>query len=215
MNNDQYELLRGRRVAWAVTAAIMAVFLAVGATPAMAQDDEEESATLGGQSLESAANDATAAMWTFQLALEGRTWKDEEGPNGQPRPEGNRDMLQLRFVAPVPLGKNLKVINRFTMRNNEAADKTSGAGDAEYFALFIPFEWATGRWGIGPQVNFPAEDPKFGSSKWRYGFASAWLERVGDKVMTGILVQQIWGKTDPNDTDRQVAQPIAIQPVFN
>ena len=162
---------------------------------------------LGGQSLESAANDATASMWTFQLSLEGRTWKDEDGPNGEPRPEGNRDQLMLRFVAPVPLGKNLKVINRFTMRNNEAVDKSSGAGDAEYFALFVPFEWATGRWGIGPQVNFPAESSKFGSDKWRYGFASAWLERVGDKVMTGVLVQQIWGKTDPNDPDRQVAQP--------
>ena len=119
------------------------------------------------------------------------------GPNGEPRPEGNRDQLMLRFVAPVPLGKNLKVINRFTMRNNEAVDKSSGAGDAEYFALFIPFEWATGRWGIGPQVNFPAESSKFGSDKWRYGFASAWFERVGDKVLTGVLVQQIWGQTDP------------------
>ena len=101
------------------------------------------------------------------------------------------------------------------MRNNQAADLSSGAGDAEYFALFVPFEWSTGRWGIGPQINFPAESAKFGSEKWRYGFASAWLERVGDKVLTGVLVQQIWGKTDPNDPDRQVAQPITIQPVFN
>ena len=181
---------------------------------ALAQEDDGNDA-LGGQSLESAANDATASMWTFQLSLEGRTWLDETGPDGQPRPEGNRDQLMLRFVAPVPLGKNLKVINRFTMRNNEAADRSSGAGDAEYFALFVPFEWATGRWGIGPQVNFPAESSKFGSDKWRYGFASAWLERVGDKVLTGVLVQQIWGQTDPEDPNKQVAQPITIQPVFN
>ena len=33
--------------------------------------------------------------------------------------------------------------------------------------------------------------------------------------MTGILVQQVWGKTDPNDSDREVAQPVSIQPVFN
>jgi len=217
MNNDQYKLLKGRRVAWALTIAILAFVLAASATPAMAQESEEaeDEGAPGGQSLESAANDATASMWTFQLSLEGRTWLDEDGPTGEPRPEGNRDQLMLRFVAPVPLGKNLKLINRFTMRNNEAVDKSSGAGDAEYFALFIPFEWATGRWGIGPQINFPAESSKFGSEKWRYGFASAWLERVGDKVMTGILVQQVWGKTDPNDPDRQVAQPVSIQPVFN
>jgi hypothetical protein len=186
-------------------------------TIAFAQEDDSEAAEdeASQQSLESAANDATAAMWTFQLSLEGRTWITDEGPTGQPRPEGNRDQLMLRFVAPIPLGKNLKLINRFTMRNNEAADKSSGAGDAEYFALFIPFEWSTGRWGIGPQVNFPAESGKFGNDKWRYGFASAWLERVGDKVLTGVLVQQVWGQTDPKDPDRQVAQPITIQPVFN
>jgi hypothetical protein len=194
---------------------VLALVLVTASVPALAQETEEDSDALGGQSLESAANDATASMWTFQLSWEGRTWLDETGPDGQPRPEGNRDMWQLRFVAPIPLGENLKVINRVTMRNNEAADRTSGAGDAEYFALFVPFEWATGRWGIGPQVNFPAESSKFGSDKWRYGFASAWLERVGDKVLTGVLVQQIWGQTDPMDPDRQVAQPVTIQPVFN
>ena len=218
MKSEKLELQSHRATWWMVAiTAILALVLVAGAAPLLAQEGEETEGegAPGGQSLESAANDATASMWTFQLSLEGRTWNDEIGPNGQPRPEGNRDQLMLRFVAPVPLGKNLKVINRFTMRNNEAADKSSGAGDAEYFALFIPFEWATGRWGIGPQLNFPAEDAKFGSTKWRYGFASAWLERVGDKVMTGILVQQIWGKTDPNDPDREVAQPISIQPVFN
>jgi hypothetical protein len=197
-----------------VLAGTILLIMTVGTGFATAQDtetdkeqsttatEEEDSSTLGGQSLESAANDATASMWTFQLSVEGRTWLDEDGPTGQPRPEGNRDQFMLRFVAPVPLGKNLKVINRFTMRNNEAVDKSSGAGDAEYFALFVPFEWSTGRWGIGPQVNFPAESSKFGSEKWRYGFASAWLERIGDK-------------TDPNDSDREVAQPITIQPIFN
>jgi len=203
---------------WTIAAtAFLTVLLVAGVSPVLAEEGEEpeDEGTLGGQSLESAANDATASMWTFQLSLEGRTWKDEEGPNDRPRPEGNRDQLMLRFVAPIPLGKNLKVINRFTMRNNQAADLSSGAGDAEYFALFVPFEWSTGRWGIGPQINFPAESAKFGSEKWRYGFASAWLERVGDKVLTGLLLQQIWGKTDPNDPDRQVAQPITIQPIFN
>jgi len=186
-------------------------------TVARAQEDGSDAVEEAApqQSLESAANDATAAMWTFQFSWEGRTWKDEAGPSGEPRPEGNRSMFQLRFVAPIPLGKNLKLINRLTLRNNEAVDKSSGAGDAEYFALFIPLEWSTGRWGIGPQVNFPADDPKFGSDVWRYGFASAWLERVGDKILTGVLVQQVWGNTDPNEPERTVAQPITIQPVFN
>jgi len=201
-----------------VGCVLAGLLLLSGATIAVAQEDSQGSdeGDSGGQSPESAANDATAAMWTFQLAWEGRTWKDDIGPNGEPRPEGNRNMVQLRFVAPMPLGKNLKLLNRLTLRNNEAADKSSGAGDAEYFALFIPVEWSTGRWGIGPQVNFPADDPKFGSDVWRYGFATAGLQRLAaDKILTGVLVQQTWGETDPDDPDRQVAQPITIQPVFN
>jgi hypothetical protein len=207
-----------------VLAGTILLIMTVGTGFATAQDtetdkeqsttatEEEDSSTLGGQSLESAANDATASMWTFQLSVEGRTWLDEDGPTGQPRPEGNRDQFMLRFVAPVPLGKNLKVINRFTMRNNEAVDKSSGAGDAEYFALFVPFEWSTGRWGIGPQVNFPAESSKFGSEKWRYGFASAWLERIGDKVLTGILVRGQSSHRDSGAADLGQDRPQRFRP---
>jgi len=193
--------------------------LGVGFVAAHEQDAEEneaEDSGLGGQSLESAANDSTASMWTFQLAWEGRTWRDDTLDNGQTRPEGNRNMWQLRFVAPVPLGKNLKLLNRLTMRNNEAADRSSGAGDAEYFALFIPIEWASGRWGIGPQVNLPASHPSFGSTEWRYGFATAMLQRLSDdKILAGVLVQQVWGETQIDGKDGLEAQPITIQPVFN
>ena len=200
-------------------AVTLAVALSVaGTTVAAAEesDDGPAGAEESGQSLESAANDATAAMWTFQAAWEGRTWKDEAGPSGEPRPEGNRSMFQLRFVAPMPLGKNLKLLNRLTLRNNEAADKSSGAGDAEYFALFIPVEWKTGRWGIGPQINLPADSEQFGTTAWRFGLATAALQRaMKDKILFGILVQQTWGKTDPLQPDNVISQPITIQPVFN
>jgi len=122
----------GRRLRTAAVAAMVTFLLVGGTGTALAQEDDEDSGAPGGQSLESAANDATASMWTFQLSLEGRTWLDEDGPSGEPRPEGNRDQFMLRFVAPVPLGKNLKLINRFTMRNNEAVDKSSGAGDGRF-----------------------------------------------------------------------------------
>jgi len=192
-----------------VAAAAVMLFLVCGANTGVAQDADEGSS--GGQSLASAANDVTASMWTFQLAWEHRSWRDDTLENGQTRPGGNRDMWQLRIVAPVPLAKNLKLLNRLTLRNNEVADRSSGAGDAEYFALFIPVEWATGRWGIGPQVNIPATSEKFGSTSWRYGFASAGLQRLADdKILTGILLQQVWGETTINGKDDLVAQPIAI-----
>jgi hypothetical protein len=189
--------------------ALVVVSMGTGA----AVGAEEEG---GGQSAESAANDATASLWTYQLAWENRTWRDDTLDNGMTRPEGNRDMWQLRFVAPVPLGKNLKMLNRLTLRNNEAVDRSSGAGTAEYFALFLPVEWATGRWGIGPQVNIPASAPQFGSTEWQYGFATAFLQRaLKEKILTGLLVQQVWSEMTNSGSDALVAQPITIQPVFN
>lgn len=197
-------------------ALVLATGFASADDPAPGESEAEDAGASGGQSLESAANDSTASMWTFQLSWEGRTWRDDTLDNGETRPEGNRDMWQLRFVAPVPLGKNLKLLNRLTMRNNEAVDRSSGAGDAEYFALFIPVEWKTGRWGIGPQVNLPASAPEFGSTEWRYGFATAMLQRLaGDKILTGVLLQQVWGKSGPEGQQETKAQPITIQPVFN
>jgi len=85
----------GRRLRTAAVAAMVTLLLVGGTGTALAQEEDEDSGAPGGQSLESAANDATASMWTFQLSLEGRTWLDEDGPSGQPRPEGNRDQFML------------------------------------------------------------------------------------------------------------------------
>ena len=132
--NTRRSMLLSRKREWWLFAVFALLAFTLGTGTAFAEEGEETEGEdgLGGQSLESAANDATASMWTFQLSLEGRTWLDEDGPSGEPRPEGNRDQFMLRFVAPVPLGKNLKLINRFTMRNNEAVDKSSGAGDGRF-----------------------------------------------------------------------------------
>jgi hypothetical protein len=186
---------------------------------AQTDDGETEVTTAeAGQSRESMANDATASQWTFQVAYEVRDWRDDEIAPGVTRPGGNKNMWQFRLVAPLDKKKThlpWPLLPRLTFRNNEAADGSSGAGDAELFVLAILKEWSTGRFGLGPQVNFPADDEKFGSNVWRYGFAAAGLERVGDKILTGVLIQQSWGKTDASDPDAIKASPITIQPVFN
>jgi len=82
--------------------------------------------------------------------------------------------------------------------------------------LIIPVDWGTGRWGIGPQINFPADSAQLGTTAWRYGFATAVLQRAfNDKVMCGLLIQQVWGETDPTRPGAVVASPITIQPVLN
>ena len=77
-------------------------------------------------------------------------------------------------------------------------------------------EWRSGRWGIGPQVNLPASAEQFGSTEWQYGFATAMLQRAAQqKILTGVLVQQVWSELTNSGSDSLVAQPLTIQPVFN
>ena len=137
----------------------------LSALPARAQEaamiEEEEDREGGGQSRESMANDATAAQWTLQVAYEVRDWYEDEVAPGVTRPPGNKNMWQFRLVAPLPkekTGLGFTILNRLTFRNNETVHGTSGSGNAEFFAMVIPHEWATGRVGIGPQIDFPASD---------------------------------------------------------
>ncbi len=175
--------------------------------------------TTGGQSRESMANDSTASQWSFQIAYEARDWRDDILANGQPRPEGTNNFWQFRFVAPLSperTGLPFPLLPRVTLRNEEAKNGTSGGGNAEIFVLGLPVDWGTGRWGIGPQINLPADSEQFGTTAWRFGLATAVLQRaMKDKILFGLLVQQTWGETDPLRPDDIIAQPISIQPVFN
>jgi hypothetical protein len=212
---------RSRRVVVIALAAVLSLLSPTliaaqdAAEAAQAEAREEEEGL--GQSRESMANDSTAAQTSYQVAYEWRDWRTDQGPDGQPRPEGNQNMWQFRIVMPFQF-EGFNLLPRLTLRNNEAVDGSSGAGNAEIFALFIPnaTDWGTGRWGIGPQVNFPADSEQFGTTEWRYGIATAALQRAAaDKMLYGVLVQQLWGETDPTRPGSTVASPITIQPVFN
>ena len=87
----------------------------------------------------------------------------------------------------------------------------------------VPWEWATGRAGIGPDVVLPG-NTKVGSSEWAYGLAAAVIQRLfNEKVMAGLLVQQTWGQRDKVDPDQPIptgtrefgANPITINPFVN
>ena len=73
-------------------------------------------------------------------------------------------------------------------------------------------DWGTGRFGLGPVINFPADDKQFGADVWRFGFGSVVIQNsLEGKLLWGILVQQVWGQTKAN-SDSVYASPIAIQP---
>ena len=174
---------------------------------AISQDDD------GGQSRESMAVDATATQWSYQFAYEGFfDYKTDTLESGQVRPEGRKGFLQFRFVAPIPKGKiPFTMLPRLTLRLVEDQYGTYGFGSSDLFILGIVNQWKTGRWGIGPQINFPSSGPTFGNTSWGYGLAGALTQRAWkDRLFFAFLVQQTWSSKE----GVTYAGALAINPSF-
>ena len=161
-------------------------------------------------------NDPTAAAISISAGWEFNEWYDDEIAPGEDRPPGSSNNFNTRFVIPMAKGKwgsPWPIINRFSFSNVEQVGGTSGSGNAEFITLFIPKTWATGKIGIGPAINLPADEKQFGTDVWRYGFSGVALENSFEgRLMWGVLLRQVWGKTDPNSNDI-IASPFALQPI--
>jgi len=161
------------------------------------------------QSRESMAVDATAAQWSYQFAYEG--FFDYDTTDG--RPEGNKGFLQFRMVAPIPKSESMPVtiLPRLTLRLNQNSAGDYGFGSSDIFALIIAQQWSTGRWGIGPQINFPSQEG-FGNTNWGYGLAAAVTQRaLNDDLFIAFLLQQTWSN-DAAGVNR--ANSLAINPIL-
>jgi hypothetical protein len=166
---------------------------------------------------ETKALDSTATQWSFQLAYQVMPdYFDDILDNGQQRPAGPTDYIQLRIVAPLPFEK-FTILPRVTLRHYENAQGQSGIGNTEIFGLIIPkkWDWGTGRMGIGPLITLPG-DEDVARDEWGYGFAAAYVNSKG-KWFYGILMTQSWRSIDPvalpagtSDTN-----PLGIAPIIN
>ena len=151
------------------------------------------------------ANDNTASQWSLQAAYQGMlSYRTDTLATGDVRPEGNKGFFQLRIVAPIPIAGGagaggVTILPRLTVRYSQNAAGDWGLSPTDFFALVLPFEWATGRAGLGPDVVIPGKDG-FGNQNVQYGGAAAVIQRAAnDKVIFGILVQQVWGKGNDQD----------------
>ncbi|MGB5673581.1 MAG: hypothetical protein WBO43_03455, partial [Gemmatimonadota bacterium] len=158
------------------------------------------------QSRESAALDNTAAAWSFQLAGQAMPdYRQDTLASGEIRPEGNKGYAQFRMVAPVKVA-GVSVLPRLTMRYSQNKDGEWGFSPTDLFALILPFDWGSGRAGFGPDIVIPGSS-KVGSSEWSYGLAGAVIQRFfNDKMIVGLLVQQLWGQRTVVD----LGQPVPI-----
>ena len=170
----------------------------------------------GGQDSESRALDATATQWSFQFAYQSMPDYYDDIVNGQPRGSGLDNYVQLRVVAPIPLEK-LTLLPRLTVRHYENLQGESGFGNTELFALVIPrpWDWGSGRCGIGPLVTLPG-DKKVAKDEWGYGFAAALVNTSG-KWFYGVLLTQSWRAVDPATLNPGTsdANPLGIAPFLN
>jgi hypothetical protein len=179
------------------------------------QDGTIPEAPGGGEEVNT--NDPTAAAISVSFGWEFYNWHQDEIAPGKTRPQGNDNNFNTRFVIPMAagtFGSPWPIINRFTFANVEApGGGTSGSGNAEFISLFVPWTWETGKIGIGPAINLPADDKQFGADVWRYGFAAVFLENSFEgRLMWGALLRQVWGKTDPN-SDSYIASAFVFQPI--
>jgi hypothetical protein len=219
----QGSVLRG----YLTTATVLLLTVALCLTlHGLADAQETETETTGGQAesgvevgqdRETQALDSTATQWSFQLAYQVMPdYHDDILDNGQMRPEGNTDYLQLRIVAPIPL-KSFTILPRLTIRHYENAKGQSGLGNTELFGLIIPrsWDWGSGRFGIGPLVTLPG-DKDVASDEWGYGFAAAVVNAKG-KWFYGLLLTQTWRAVDPLIIPPTTSntEPLGIAPILN
>jgi len=184
-----------------------------------AQDEEtqaiQEEDSQAAQDRETAAMDATATQWSFQVAYQMMPqYHNDILSNGEPRKPGLDNYAQLRVVAPIPL-KKFTILPRLTIRHYEdVAKQKSGLGNTELFALIIPgfSDWGTGRAGIGPLVTMPG-NPDVAKDEWGYGFAAAIVNSSG-QWFYGVLLSQSWRAVDPNSLSPEESDvnPLGIAP---
>ena len=104
----------------------------------------------------------------------------------------------------------MPLLPRLTLRYVENQAGEWGFGSTELFILGIIQDWGTGRWGLGPLVNAPA-DEKVGNNQWGAGFAGA-LVNGGGNWFYGVLFTQYWRDRDPTMPNDSGAAPLGIAP---
>jgi hypothetical protein len=170
----------------------------------------------GAQDDVSKALDSTATQWSFQFAYQAMPNYKDDYVDGQRRPEGSTDFIQMRIVAPLSF-ESFTVLPRLTFRHYENAKGQSGLGNTELFGLIIPksWDWGNGRMGLGPLVTTPG-DEDVAKDEWGYGMAGAIVNTSGDWFY-GFLATQSWQAVDPEalPPSQSDTNPLGIAPFLN
>ncbi len=141
------------------------------------------------------------------------------GPN-----DDTTQTMNIQPVVPVPLSKDLTLVNRaiipisYVPNSAVPASLASGAelglGDTNLQFFFVPTT-KPGKliWGVGPTVTLPtATADKLGSGKWLAGVNAVGLTMKGKWVL-GALVNQQWSVA--GNSARDDVSFLTVQPFIN
>ncbi|HLF98422.1 MAG TPA: hypothetical protein VI457_14880 [Methylococcaceae bacterium] len=172
------------------------VLALAGSFPAAAQE-----AQTGGQSLEQAASDPTAALLSVQIQdlFAGDYYQlDDESGN----------TVLLRSAVPFQFG-GMNNIARVTLPLvTDSPSGKSGLGDMTVFDLIV-FNAAWGRWGVGPVMLMPTGADGLSTEEWAIGPAVGFTASQPG-FLWGLFNQNLFffAGDGPQDVGVSIIQPI-------
>jgi hypothetical protein len=178
-------------------ALAMLAFALAGSLPAAAQEEQA-----GGQSLEQAASDPTAALLSVQIqdlfAGDYHLLDDESG-----------NTILLRSAVPFQIG-GMNNIARVTLPYvTDSPSGESGLGDMTVFDLIVS-NAAWGRWGVGPVLLIPTGENGLSAEQWAIGPAVGFTASQPG-LLWGLFNQNLFsfaGDDARGDVNVSILQPI-------
>ena len=129
------------------------------------------------------------------------------------------NVLNIKPVYPVPMGKKWNLINRgvvpliYQQEVIPVTGSASGLGDISYTGFFSPAQPGKVIWGVGPSLLLPtATDDSFASDKLSAGAGVILLVNPGSWVL-GFLAENVWSVAGDDDADE--VSMLSFQVIMN
>lgn len=166
----------------------------------------DASAQEGGQSLDQAASDPTAAVTSIAIA---DWWAyDYHGLD-----DGSDNSIYLRAAIPFELGGHGNIFRVSVPVITDHPVFDSGIGDSTVFNLVV-FERSWGRFGVGAVALLPTGGSERGADQWAVGPAIGFTAQPAEGWLLGAFNQNLFhvaGDQELGQADVNISQ---IQPII-
>jgi len=166
------------------------------------QTSSSPEGSLGGQSLNEAANDPTASLMSLQIY-------DSYTTNFY-KLDGTANTVVFRPVIPFKMGNTNNILRITAPIITSNPILNSGLSDLTIFDLVV-FNESWGRWGLGPVALIPTGGAYRGAEKWAIGPAIGFTARKG-RLLWGLFNQNLFSFA--GNSDRKEVYVSTLQPIL-